>query len=286
MIVLAAALQEANNFAFIIIAGITWIYTIVLVTEIAAMRSQWRQHAIPEISRLTRKGNPHTSQALGGPRDWSSRHTNDHSNTAVQLYWTKPKGYSRRTAEIERTTRSLMRWIPIGTALFASRLVVLHITNHNWLSLVLSKLCFASDITDGSYHFEIIMAMYKSIITISLATVLGSLITIVLLNHLPRHLGLIWSSFVLTIFVIFRKWANDLTLVLPQLVSRTKSFTCGRFSNSKHADLISQVLVAAINALILSTLERTSQKCISFGAKYPLLRIFLYFSLQSLLTNI
>ena len=258
MIVSTAALREANNFAFIIIAGITWIYTVVLVTETAALRSQLRQHAIPKLSRFTRKGESHTSQALGRPRDWSSRHTNDHSKTAVQLYWTKPRGYSRRTAEIELTTRSLMRWIPIGTGLFASRLVVLHISNHNWLSLILSKLCFASAITDGSFHFEITMAMYNSIITICLATVLGSLFTIVLLNYLPRHLRLIWSSSVLAIFFIFRTWINGLTLFLPQVVSRTQTFTCGRFSDSKHAGLISPGFIAAnsCRAVLTSSLGR------------------------------
>jgi hypothetical protein len=207
MIVLAAALQEANDFAFIMFAGIIWLYTIVLVTETASLSSQWRQRAIPEFSRFTRKGDPHASQASGRPRDWNPRNTDDHDNIAFQLYWnTKPKGYSQRTAEIERFTRSLMRWVPIGTALFASRLVVLHVTNHNWLSLILSKLCFASDITDGVLRFDTIMAMYKSIVTISLATVLGSLVTIVLVNHLPRYSGLIRSSLVLVIFFIFRTY--------------------------------------------------------------------------------
>jgi hypothetical protein len=215
MIVSTAALQEANNFAFIIIAGITWIYTLVLVTETAAMGSQWRQHAVPQISYFTRKGDPHTCQTLGPP--------NDHINTAVQLYWTKPKGYSRRTAEMERITRRLMRWIPVGTALFASRLVVLHITNHNWLSVILSKVYFASDITDRAFNFEIIMVMYNSILMICLATVPASLVTIVLVNHLPRHhLRFIWASFVLAIFVMFRIWAHDLTLFLPQVVSKTQ----------------------------------------------------------------
>ena len=110
---------------------------------------------------------------------------------------------------------------------------------------ILSKLCFASDITDGSFHFEIIMAMYNSIVTICLATVLGSLFTIVLLNYLPRHIRRIWSSSVLAIFFIFRTWANDLTLFLPQVVSRIQTFTFGRFSDSKHAGLISQGLIAA-----------------------------------------
>ena len=113
--------------------------------------------------------------------------------------------------------------MPIGTALFASRLVASHVRNHNWLSLILSKLYFASDITDGVFHIEIIMVMYNSILMICLATVLASLVTIVLANHLPRHhLRFIWASFVLAIFVIFRIWAHDLTLFLPQVVSKTQ----------------------------------------------------------------
>lgn len=143
-----------------------------------------------------------------------------------------------------------MRWVPIGTALFASRLIVLHITSHNWLSVILSELCFASNIIDRVFYYEIIMAMYKTILTVSLATVLGSLVTIVLVNHLPRHLGLIWSSLVLTIFFIFRIWAHDLTLFLPHMVSRTQNLSYMWFSDCKHADLISQVVIAAKIALI------------------------------------
>ena len=260
MMVLTAALEDANSFTFIqIFAGRIWLFIIACMIETASSRSQWPKHAIPELSRFTRNGDPDKSQALGRPLDWYSRNTSDHDNTAVQIYWnTKPKGYSRRTVEIESITRSLKRWIPIGSALFASRLVVLHITNHNWLSLILSKLCFASDITDGLFRFEIIMPIYKSIVTMSLATVLGSLITIVLLNQLPRHLGLIMSSFALPIFFIVRIWAPDLTFFLPQVVSRTQTFTCGRFSNSKHADLISQGLIAAnsCRAVLISSLGR------------------------------
>jgi hypothetical protein len=77
-----------------------------------------------------------------------------------------------------------MRWIPIGTTLFACRLIVLHITTRNWLSLILSKPCFASNIIEGGFYFEIIMTLYKSI-PILLAIVLNSLVTIVLVNHRP-----------------------------------------------------------------------------------------------------
>ena len=65
MIVLAAALQEAKDFSFIMFAGIIWLYTIVLVTETASLRSKWRQHAIPELSRLTRGGDPHLKRWVG-----------------------------------------------------------------------------------------------------------------------------------------------------------------------------------------------------------------------------
>jgi len=44
--------------------------------------------------------------------------------------------------------------------------------------------------------------------------------------------------------------------------------------------------IAATNALILSTLEKKSQKGIFFGAKYPLLRMFPYFYLWSFLTYV
>lgn len=179
--------------------------------------------------------------------------------------------------------RSLMRWIPIGTALFAPRLIVLHVTNHNWLSLILSKLCFANDITDRVFRLEVILAMYKSIVTMSLATVLGSLVTVVLVNQLPRHLALIWSSLVLAIFLILPIWAHDLTLFFLQVVSRTQSLSCRRFSDSKHADSISQVLIAATNPLMLSPLQTKSHEWVSFSAKYPRLRFFLCLFLWLLL---
>jgi hypothetical protein len=287
MIVLTAALGEANDLTLIwIFAGTIWLDIIPRMVETASLRCQWRKHTIPVLSRITRKGGPHTSEALGRPMGWDLRNTNDHSNKAVQFYWTKPKGYSRRTAEIERITRRLMRWISVGTALLASRLVVLHITNHNWLSVILSKLYFASDITDRAFHFEIIMVMYNSILMICLATVFASLVTIVLVNRPPRHLVLIWSSLVLAMFFLFRIRANGLTLFLLHVVSRTQNLSCNRFSNLKHTDLISQVLIAATNALILSPLQSQSQDCISFSVEYPRLRLFLCLFLWLLSTNI
>ena len=105
MIVLTAALQEAENSAFIqMFTGIIWGRLIALLTETVWL-SQWGQHAVPGLT--------------------------------------------------------------------------LHVRIRNWLSLILSKLYFASDITDGVFHIEIIMAIYNSIVMVCLVTVLGSLFTIV-----------------------------------------------------------------------------------------------------------
>jgi hypothetical protein len=169
---------------------------------------------------LTPKVNHHRSQAMACFRQWNLQEAREDLVT-THLSWPAKHQVenSRRPTKVKFFIESLICLFLLDTAFLGFGCEAPRVAAESWLSTIVVTFSPARYAIDWA-SLEFGMTIFWSIIATSLGSLRGTLVTIVIIDHLPRKAWIKLSFFALaSSLVFFEPWPILFTIIILKSVS-------------------------------------------------------------------